>query len=186
MTGWRSPFAFHFVQTEANHHWRYLYSINLHVLLSHYKMATTMLSQGTASSLAPRACEILQCHKGCRLQDYKVDVCLLQRKKNKKQKKQGFEDVGAGLKGQAVRWRTTPVMFVWDKMFVRRFRKRITIKFPATETRWLWSSILSSRKWPKHSQSCNRTGSFHYHITQHLSTTGTSAQWPQSTFSSDL
>lgn len=31
-------------------HWRYLYLINLHVLLSHYKMATTLLSQSAASS----------------------------------------------------------------------------------------------------------------------------------------
>lgn len=61
-------------------HWRYLYLINLHVLLSHYKIATTLLSQSTAPSLAPRACEILQCHKGCRLQDYEVDFCFLQEK----------------------------------------------------------------------------------------------------------
>lgn len=82
--------------------------------------------------ICPRACEILPCHKGCRLQDYEVDFCFLQEKKINKQ---GFEDAGSGLKGQALRWRTTPVMFVWDKMFVRRFRNRITSKFPATETR---------------------------------------------------
>lgn len=48
--------------------------------------------------ICPRACEILQCHKGYRLWDSDLSFA---------EKNRALKNVGSGLKGQAPRWRTT-------------------------------------------------------------------------------